>query len=664
MPAPFVFALHEKYNTHQPARCLPSYLCRPAFLTELLMDWLTWFNSLAQPIQDVLIGATGDLAGGLVGQAVAALLGETTGRVRRRFTPTPQSQALHRAMARALVEALAAVDAEPEVQAELLGHFASWLERPNVAGELTQVIAPDPKVELDLELLEAEFEAAGFAPELLGHEHDLEAIDFAEVVARFVRNFYDAACQEPELTPAIELQLLRGAVERLETLAQESRRQTRTLVAIEHRLATLARLDLDALEQAYLDGLYRESNRLPLATHDEPPDAVRPRQPRLQRVYVDLYTMQEPSLDDVLARLQIPAAQQGKARGSVYAALQGPRGEPEADVRRNWVVQELRRLNEEGRVTLAETLKVAPDALHRSLTGLTPIDLLRRQTTPQLVLLGNPGSGKSTLTRRLASALAGLARRDLRQTWDEEEAAWGELLVDAFGRTLLPVRVVLSTWAKHLPPDASGCAADLVAECVRLLRETAQADPGRQAEHFERRLLAAPPTALLLLDGLDEVTDERKRSVLLAAVQDFCAHFERVPLLDHLPRTPLYRAAPGRQGPAAAHRLARRTGRGRHRALHRPLARGTDMGGHLQRRGSPRRPTAPGGRPGRRTARRTARDGRHALAPDDDGAHQLFPRPTRQPRRALREVRPTAAVGVGAPAPGRPRPRQRPGRRC
>ncbi len=111
-----------------------------------------------------------------------------------------------------------------------------------------------------------------------------------------------------------------------QALLVENRRQTITLRAIEQRLAALQPFDLDTLEQAYLDGLYRECNRLPLATAEEPPDAVRSRPSRLQRVYVDLATTATPRLDDVLTRLGVPAAKRSAARRQLLAALQEPRG--------------------------------------------------------------------------------------------------------------------------------------------------------------------------------------------------------------------------------------------------------------------------------------------------------------------------------------------------
>ncbi|MGB2772639.1 MAG: SUMF1/EgtB/PvdO family nonheme iron enzyme, partial [Anaerolineae bacterium] len=67
--------------------------------------------------------------------------------------------------------------------------------------------------------------------------------------------------------------------------------------------------------------------------------------------------------------------------------------------------------------------------------------------------------------------------------------------------------------------------------CLRLLKASGSLEGPRQKEHFLARLMAAPPTALLLLDGLDEVADADRRRRVLDAVQHFVTHYPQVPLL-------------------------------------------------------------------------------------------------------------------------------------
>ena len=89
----------------------------------------------------------------------------------------------------------------------------------------------------------------------------------------------------------------------------------------------------------------------------------------------------------------------------------------------------------------------------------------------------------------------------------------------------------MSRWAAKLAENATGCAADLVAECLRIQRQIAELSDSRQEVHFTARLTGDEPTALILLDGLDEVSDTTRRAKLLAAVRDFCHGFKNMPLI-------------------------------------------------------------------------------------------------------------------------------------
>ena len=300
---------------------------------------------------------------------------------------------------------------------------------------------------------------------------------------------------------------------------------------------------LAALEAHYLRGLYAECNELTLAA-DGPVDAIRPRQPRLQRVYVDLITTAGATPGIMRQRLLAAGVDLTQLEAKVYASIKeagqafvvqdevgvakpmrmsGP--DTAAHLHRrdadDWLPS-LRNLVARYPDT-AKKLGLKPALLEAVLAPLAVLELLHSEH--QLVLLGDPGGGKSTLTRRLAGVLASQAQPAL----DPVEQGWLTELTGCFDRWLLPVRVVLSRWAHFLPATATGCADDLIAECARLVGQTAEVRGLK--EHLTGRLTGTTPTLLILLDGLDEVADGQKRATLLRAVQHFCQHYPATPLI-------------------------------------------------------------------------------------------------------------------------------------
>ncbi len=135
---------------------------------------------------------------------------------------------------------------------------------------------------------------------------------------------------------------------------------------------------------------------------------------------------------------------------------------------------------------------------------------------PRLVLLGKPGSGKSTLSAYLALSLAQASLGGTAETGGR--AALARLGQDWKHGLLLPVRVVLRQFAASLPADlAQGRAAHLwkfmgdeLTNCG-LLDETG---PLLQK-------MAAQSGALFLLDGLDEAGDDSRRARVMEAVLEF-----------------------------------------------------------------------------------------------------------------------------------------------
>jgi hypothetical protein len=140
-----------------------------------------------------------------------------------------------------------------------------------------------------------------------------------------------------------------------------------------------------------------------------------------------------------------------------------------------------------------------------------------------LVLLGHPGTGKSTLARWLALQLARAVRAGDQQVRvradhvrpDGDEDEWEEL-----GPARLPILVSLAEYAAARWPDG-GADTDLSLRYFlgRHLGERAAPDqaPGR-LHALIRDYLAAGRVAFIL-DGLDEVVDLNQRQAVAAAVE-------------------------------------------------------------------------------------------------------------------------------------------------
>ena len=157
----------------------------------------------------------------------------------------------------------------------------------------------------------------------------------------------------------------------------------------------------------------------------------------------------------------------------------------------------------------------------------------------RFVLLGDPGSGKSTFARYLALCMAGqeLGKEEanlesLRRPLPQEERKRKE------GEeprpqpwdhgALLPVLVVLRDLAaRGLPEEGKPADGDTLWKFVRSeLPETQRSS----AEALKRELLEHG--GLLLLDGLDEVPEaDKRREQVKEAVQGFAADFPRLRIL-------------------------------------------------------------------------------------------------------------------------------------
>lgn len=159
---------------------------------------------------------------------------------------------------------------------------------------------------------------------------------------------------------------------------------------------------------------------------------------------------------------------------------------------------------------------------------LSAIDQLNQHT--KLILLGDPGGGKSSVVQMLALTMAGEAlnsphanlerlRAPVQRIADEkkpESQPWDH-------GALLPVRVLLRELAAHLPERMEDIDANTVLD--HLQRQLQSAGLAAFFPHLAEELLERG--GLILLDGLDEVPDAQQRRVRIKrAVECFASTYQ------------------------------------------------------------------------------------------------------------------------------------------
>lgn len=142
---------------------------------------------------------------------------------------------------------------------------------------------------------------------------------------------------------------------------------------------------------------------------------------------------------------------------------------------------------------------------------LTALEAVSDSNASRLVLLGDPGSGKSTFVNYLAYCLA-LNRLEPDRKWLERLPEWtmGELL---------PVRVILRDWVAWVANDnARQPNAQALWDFIK--HDLASRGLDKSFEPLQETLLQRG--GLVLLDGLDEVPDAHaRRETIKAAIEDF-----------------------------------------------------------------------------------------------------------------------------------------------
>ncbi len=151
-----------------------------------------------------------------------------------------------------------------------------------------------------------------------------------------------------------------------------------------------------------------------------------------------------------------------------------------------------------------------------------PLSLLEAAAqNRRLVILGDPGSGKTTFLNHLAHCLAGYGL-DSQEGWRQRLSAWPEKETG-----IIPIQVVLRDFARWLPQKAkhgeTGHLWNFVAQRLTNQNLAPTIDPLLK-ELDEGNVL-------LMLDGLDEIPEQRQRTLVHESVHAFADRYRNIRMM-------------------------------------------------------------------------------------------------------------------------------------
>ena len=149
---------------------------------------------------------------------------------------------------------------------------------------------------------------------------------------------------------------------------------------------------------------------------------------------------------------------------------------------------------------------------------LSALEALSDNPDRRMVLLGLPGTGKSTFARYLALRMA--------QAEFDRSKNITDLLPGWQGGALLPLVISLGRMAETIPADCKKGRAELIENYVTGLLKADE-----RTRDFASHLLTALQQSggLVLFDGLDEVADLKLRPLVVQSVEDFAQKYGKNP---------------------------------------------------------------------------------------------------------------------------------------
>lgn len=140
---------------------------------------------------------------------------------------------------------------------------------------------------------------------------------------------------------------------------------------------------------------------------------------------------------------------------------------------------------------------------------------------PWMVILGDPGSGKSTFINFLTMVLADTRLNPAANSLEylnvpgengQQRATWSY-------KALLPVRVDLSEFVSDIPAEARKGTSRMVWD--HIVKQLKEQNLGGFATLLEKKLVDGK--CLFMFDGLDEISDMSRRRLVIEAIQNFAA---------------------------------------------------------------------------------------------------------------------------------------------
>ena len=147
---------------------------------------------------------------------------------------------------------------------------------------------------------------------------------------------------------------------------------------------------------------------------------------------------------------------------------------------------------------------------------LGALEALSTDADRHVVLLGLPGTGKSTFVRYLALRMA--------QAEVDRSKNIQTLLPNWQGGPVLPIIVSLGRLAETIPADCKQGSAQLVEDYIVQSLKSDERMAGfadQILDELEKR------GGLVLFDGLDEVANLNLRPIVVQSVEDFVEHYKR-----------------------------------------------------------------------------------------------------------------------------------------